>query len=98
MSPSAHVWTYSPYESGGGMDFTASYVLSAAERVLPVITAAAPTTALLIKKLRRSTPGGTSSEINAVVSASGSSRIELVLSSFVLSFSKRDMWTSRLWV
>ena len=55
------------------MDLTASYVLSAAVMVLPVIRAAAPTTALLIKKLRRSTPGGTSVEVNAVVSASGSS-------------------------
>ena len=49
-------------------------VLSSAETERPVITAAAPPTALRIRKLRRSTPGGTSCEINRLVSASGSSR------------------------
>ena len=38
-----------------------------------VMTAAAPPTALRIRKLRRSTPGGISCAINRLVSASGSS-------------------------
>src|SRR4030095_6415026 len=63
-------------------------VLSWAETERPIITAAAPPTALRIKKLRRSTPGGPSRESNRLVSANGSSlttspsfSVELSLSS-----------------
>src|SRR5687767_9352103 len=45
--------------------------------MVPVITAAAPPTALRIKKLRRSTPGGTSRESNSTVSSSGSVTLDL---------------------
>jgi hypothetical protein len=58
----------------GGIEVTASYVRSAAERFLPVIIAAAPTTALRIRKLRRSTPGGGSCEVTSFVLPSGSLR------------------------
>src|SRR6266536_1628403 len=65
--------------------------------MLPVITAAAPPTALRIKKLRRSTPGGTAFEINSIVLPSGSLTLvlsdgpfELTVSSTVL-FSFSDM-------
>src|SRR5215212_1967162 len=59
-----------------GSDLTASVVLSAAKRLLPVIIAAAPTTALLIKNFRRSTPGGTGREINSSALSNGSLSID----------------------
>ena len=62
-----------PAEHCGGSVARAFALLSSAETERPIITAAAPPTALRIKKLRRSTPGGISFEINPLVSASGSS-------------------------
>src|SRR5215213_4973300 len=80
-----------------GSDLTASVVLSAAKRLLPVIIAAAPTTALLIKKFRRSTPGGTAGEANSTAPSNGSFTldscdrlVELAVSSSV-SFSFSDI-------
>ena len=67
-------------------------VRSSAEIMRPVITAAAPPTALRIKKLRRSTPGGISCEVNPLVSASGSSGE----ASRGFSFSLFDMCTCSL--
>src|SRR5215204_4543933 len=68
MGPFAANWRNSPLEDENtGSDLTASVVLSAAKRPLPVIIAAAPTTALLIKNFRRSTPAGTSREANSTV-------------------------------
>src|SRR5678815_1915000 len=55
--------------------------------MLPVITAAAPPTALRIRKLRRSTPGGTAFEINAIVPPSGSVTLVLFDGSFELTVS-----------
>src|ERR1044072_1511728 len=46
-------------------------VLSCAERERPSMTVVAPTTALLIRKVRRSTPGGISCEMNGSVTSSG---------------------------
>src|SRR5215211_6687496 len=80
-----------------GSDLTASVVLSAAKRLLPVIIAAAPTTALLIKKFRRSTPGGTAGEANSTAPSNGSfildscdRLVELAVSSSI-SFSFSDI-------
>src|SRR3954454_7527149 len=78
-----------------GSDLTASEVLSAAKRLLPVIIAAAPTTALRIMKLRRSTPGGTAGEANSTAPTKGSGTVDsgdglvepAVLSSVSFSFS-----------
>src|SRR4051794_9386673 len=58
--------------AGAGSVSTALAVLSAGETEQPVITAAAPPTALRIRKLRRSTPWGTSCAIKGRVSANGS--------------------------
>src|SRR5215217_1422589 len=60
-----------------GSDLTASVVLSAAKRLLPVIIAAAPTTALLIKKFRRSTPSGTALETSSTAPSNGCFTLDL---------------------
>src|SRR5215211_2664496 len=80
-----------------GSDLTASVVLSAAKRPLPVIIAAAPTTALLIKNFRRSTPGGTALETSSTAPSNGSfildscdRLVELAVSSSI-SFSFSDI-------
>src|SRR6185369_16645976 len=62
-----------PADCSGSDSANAVSVLLRAETTLPVITAAAPTTALRIRKERRSTPGGTSSETASRVSKSASS-------------------------
>src|SRR5215213_830742 len=87
MGPLDASWRNSPLLEAGitGNDLTASDVLVEAKRVLPVIIAAAPTTALRIRKLRRSTPVGTSRETSWWVSASGSSRTALGGSSVELN-------------
>src|SRR5215208_938474 len=98
MGPFAANWRNSPLEDENtGSDLTASVVLSAAKRLLPVIIAAAPTTALLIKNFRRSTPAGTSREANSTVLSkasvildSGDRLVELTVSSSV-SFSFSDI-------
>src|SRR5258705_4023182 len=61
--------------------------------MLPVITAAAPPTALRIKKLRRSTPGGTAFEINSIVLPSGSSTLVLSDGSFELTVSSTVLFS-----
>src|SRR5215217_7396178 len=98
IGPFAANWRNNPLEvENTGSDLTASVVLSAAKRPLPVIIAAAPTTALLIKNLRRSTPGGTGREINSTAPSNGSLSldscdrlVELTVSSSD-SFSFSDM-------
>src|SRR5215203_4937675 len=98
MGPFAANWRNSPLEGAStGSDLTASVVLSAAKMLLPVIIAAAPTTALLIKNFRRSTPAGTSREVNSTVLSkasftldSGDRLVELAVSSSV-SFSFSDI-------
>src|SRR5215212_10820327 len=98
IGPFAANWRNSPLEDENtGSDLTASVVLSAAKRLLPVIIAAAPTTALLIKNFRRSTPGGTGREINSTALSNGSLSmdscdrlVELTVSSSV-SLSLSDM-------
>src|SRR5829696_5739237 len=99
MGPFAANWRNSgPLEGAStGSDLTASVVLSAAKMLLPVIIAAAPTTALLIKNFRRSTPAGTSREANSTVLSkasvtldSGDRLVELAVSSSV-SFSFSDI-------
>src|SRR5215213_91412 len=98
MGPFAANWRNSPLEDENtGSDLTASVVLSAAKRLLPVIIAAAPTTALLIKNFRRSTPAGTSREASSTAPSNGSFildscdwLVELAVSSSI-SFSFSDI-------
>src|SRR5215204_1312213 len=98
MGPFAANWRNRPVEGENtGSDLTASVVLSAAKMLLPVIIAAAPTTALLIKNFRRSTPAGTAREVNSTVLSkasvtldSGDRLVELAVSSSV-SFSFSDI-------
>src|SRR5688500_1538967 len=83
------------FGSSAGAGAVALCVCSWAGIARPVIMTVAPTTALLIRKVRRSTPGGTACEINSTGLSSGSlmldSRdrpVELTVSSNVsLSFS-----------
>src|SRR5215207_1545252 len=87
MGPFAANWRNRPVEGENtGSDLTAS-----------VVIAAAPTTALLIKNFRRSTPAGTAREVNSTVLSkasvtldSGDRLVELAVSSSV-SFSFSDI-------